>query len=135
MSNSSDPLSVPQDPQAETPLVRLLRAMAIEWSAIAGDLETLGTVVSEAGLAARDAEDVRALQAFDLLQQRAAGQSKLLVRLTRKIRDDHVFDRKRLDDMVADIPFHAVRADLQAAFDGQAQARDASADGDEVDWF
>lgn len=116
------------------PLVRLLLAMAREWASIASDVESLGDVVVRAATADGGADSIRELQAVDLIQQRAQGQATLLTRLTRKIADDQLFDRKRLAELVEDIPFQSVRDSLQAAYEGRTTGDEAGAD-DSVDWF
>ena len=134
MSSSSE--NIPDIPveARNMPLVRLLVAMAQEWASIASDVESLGGVVARAAAADGGAESIRELQAVDLIQQRAQGQANLLTRLTRKIADDQLFDRKRLAELVEDIPFQSVRDSLQAAYEGRSTSDEAGAD-DSVDWF
>lgn len=116
------------------PFIRLLLAMAEEWSAIAGDVGKLGAAVSKAAAATDAVGSIRDLQAFDLIQQRAEGQAGLLAKLTRKMADDQMFDRKRLAELVADIPFESVRASLKAAYEGRIAAAPSDAE-DVVEWF
>lgn len=134
MSSSSE--NIPDlPPEARNmPLVRLLLAMAQEWASIANDVESLGDVVARAATVDGGADSIRELQAVDLIQQRAQGQATLLTRLTRKIADDQLFDRKRLAELVEDIPFQSVRDSLQAAYEGRTTGDEAGAD-DSVDWF
>jgi len=134
MSSSSK--SIPDlPPEARNmPLVRLLLAMAREWASIASDVESLGGVVARAAAADGGADSIRELQAVDLIQQRAQGQANLLTRLTRKIADDQMFDRKRLAELVEDIPFQSIRDSLQAAYEGRSTAAESGSD-DSVEWF
>ena len=134
MSSSSE--NVPDIPleARNMPLIRLLLAMAQEWASIASDVESLGGVVARAAAADGGADSIRELQAVDLIQQRAQGQANLLTRLTRKIADDQLFDRKRLAELVEDIPFQSVRDSLQAAYEGRGTSEQAGAD-DSVEWF
>ena len=133
MSSFSDEHGDVAQEARRAPLIRLLLAMAQELSTIADDVGKLGDNVSDM-VAARSSADIRNLQTFDLIQQRTQGQATLLVRLTRKMADDQMFDRKRLADLVADIPFESVRASLQAAYEGRGPAADNDGD-DAVDWF
>jgi len=134
MSSSSE--NVPDIPleARNMPLIRLLLAMAQEWASIASDVESLGGVVARAAAADGGADSIRELQAVDLIQQRAQGQANLLTRLTRKIADDQLFDRKRLAELVEDIPFQSVRDSLQAAYEGRGTSEQVGAD-DSVEWF
>lgn len=134
MSNSFDVNDILSSDVPGTPLIRLLQAMAGEWARIAEDLNRLGATISPRAMEGSDLASAVELQAFDTVQQRAQGQANLLARLARKIADDHIFDRKRLNELLEDIPFHSVRAGLEAAYDGDAPA-DAGETSDEVDWF
>lgn len=127
--NSSDTDDVLRVEVAGTPLVRLLTAMAGEWVTIAAQIEELGIAVSGEARAG----DAKHLQAFDLIHQRAQGMANLLTRLSRKLADDQFFDRKRLSDLIEDIPFHSVRAGLEAAFDGRSHT--ILQHDDDVDWL
>jgi hypothetical protein len=134
MSNSFEPHGDPVEEARRTPLIRLLLAMAREWASIATDVESLGAIVARVATADGSEDSIRELQAVDLIQQRAQGQANLLTRLTRKIADDQLFDRRRLAELVEDIPFQSVRESLQAAYEGRDHAGPASLD-DNVDWF
>lgn len=134
MSNSFEPHGDPIEEARHTPLIRLLMAMAREWASIATDVESLGAIVARVASVDGTEDTIRELQAVDVIQQRAQGQANLLIRLTRKIADDQLFDRKRLVELVEDIPFQSVRESLQAAYEGRDHVSTVGND-DNVDWF
>ena len=133
MSSSESPADL-VDATSRSPLIRLLIAMSAEWTEIAGQIQTLGDAVSSGASAGEPVGTASQLQAFDLIHQRAQGQANLLSRLSRKLADDQFFDRKRLGELIEDIPFHSVRAGLEAAFNGQHAAPNEKT-GDDVEWL
>ncbi|MDE2465015.1 MAG: hypothetical protein KGO02_15035 [Alphaproteobacteria bacterium] len=120
---------------ASTPLIRLLLAMAAEWAQIAGQVEQLGNGLSDAARSGCDRPANCDLQTFDIIYQRAQGQANLLTRLSRKLAEDQYFDRKRVTELVADIPFEAVRAGLEAAFEGRAAPGITEMSLEDVEWL
>lgn len=120
---------------ASTPLIRLLLAMAAEWAQIAGQVELLGNGLSDAARSGCDRPANSDLQAFDIIYQRAQGQANLLTRLSRKLAEDQYFDRKRVTELVADIPFEAVRAGLEAAFEGRVAPGITEMSLEDVEWL
>ena len=139
MSNCSNSpgTGAPQGDAGRTPLIRLLLAMADEWTAIADAVGTLGGQVAEAAAGQRGAETIRGLQSFDTIGQRAHGQAKLLTKLASKIEADPAFDPSHLPDLLAHIPFEQVRASLKAACRGTSPMPRTPAESaqDAVDWF
>lgn len=120
---------------AGTPLIRLLLAMSVEWAEIARQIQTVGDAAAASAAAEGQGGGGHYLQAFDLIHQRAQGQANLLSRLSQKLAEDQFFDRKRLGDLIADIPFHSVRAGLEAAFDGRKAMPETEKSDDDVDWL
>lgn len=116
MSNFSDP-----------PLASLLAAMAAEWGRIAQEIDWLGARLSAQAVNGAPQE----MQRFDLLNQRAQGQANLLTRVCEKLADDKRFDCNRITEMLEAIPFHHVRASLEANWDGAPERAPEGA----VDWF
>jgi hypothetical protein len=131
--NSSDPAADLRIEAASTPLIRLLLAMAAEWKQIAAQIEALGNSATEAIASGPGRLAIQDFQAFDLLHQRASGQAGLLAKLSRKLAEDQYFDRKRVGELIADIPFESVRAGLEAAFEGRTAAH--APESDEVVWL
>lgn len=121
----------------DTPLIRLLQAIAREWTMIAEDLNGLGAIISSRAMTDVALASAVELQAFDTIQQRAEGQASLLTKLALKIADDHAFDRRRLNDLLADIPFHSVRNNLARAFDDRPKAlpEEERDQDDDIDWL
>lgn len=116
------------------PLIRLMLAMSAEWAAIAQQIETLGNAVCETAAKGGGAR-TQDLQAFDLIHQRSQGQANLLARLSRKLAEDEFFDRRRVGDLIADIPFESVRSGLEAAYEGRAAPAGKGEDNDDIEWL
>ncbi len=133
--NCSDPALSSETAETATPLIRLLRSMAAEWEQIAREVEDLGSDLSAAAISGSPADGMQRLQSFDLIQQRAHAQAGLLTRLCRKLAEDQYFDRRRVMELVADIPFEAVRSGLAAAFEGQPVPAVTDAHQKDVEWL
>lgn len=113
-----------------------LSALAAEWWRLAQDITRLGESLSAQALAQGRLEQVRTLQAFDLIGQDAAAQARLLQEFSYWLASPKDFTASRVLQMIGKVPFQEVRRRLSAAIEGpMADPSDPSEDDSSVQWF
>jgi hypothetical protein len=100
-------------------LLALLRTVSDEVYSLACDIISLGESLSLEQGAGSVSRQMRNLQSFDPLGQRAFAQARLLHGIERILVDRAVDWKARVDALIQTVPFHAERQRLSAALQGQ----------------
>jgi hypothetical protein len=141
MSNSSNnaPKVALESPLADEHLriVRLLGAMAIEWSDLSGKIAELGASLSAHAASVGSPQSVRDMQAFDALSQRALVQFRLLERICQELSPSTSDKAPSIDELVDALPFADLRQWLLAALAGEEPSHSelTSDEEESVSWF
>ncbi len=116
-------------------LIRLLDAMAREWTSFAVDFSNLGEALSEEAVAEGNMRNVAHIQKLDALGQLVLSQSELLAEIASRMALPSECHRE-LERVITTVPFHHSRERLNAALRGDAQQYAPPPDSDAtVHWF
>ena len=118
-------------------MVRLLRAMALEWADLSGKIAELGASLSANAVSSDGTEFIRQMQAFDALSQRAFAQFRILERICQELSASKADGALSIDDLVDALPFVDLRQWFKAALKGEdlAVSQPRSDEEESVHWF
>ena len=126
MSSSSEAAHTTENrgllPSEHQWIVRLLRAMKMEWANLAGSIAELGATLSQNTLSNEAGHLVREMQAFDALSQRAFAQFRVLDRICQELGASGVETTLDIEGLVGELPFLDMRRWYLAALKGEEPA-------------
>jgi hypothetical protein len=124
-SNSTERIEVDGSPLGNNErIVRLLRAMSLEWADLSGRIAELGATLSAQAAREGALHLVQDMQAFDALSQRAFSQFRLLERISHELGGYKADNASSIEELIEQLPFLDLKHWFLQALKGEDPVRE-----------